>query len=70
MTDEKIQRINELARKSRTPEGLTDDEKKEQQELRNEYRKSIVSNLSGQLESCTIVDEKGNTVKKVRKIGS
>ena len=48
MTDEKIQRINELARKSKTPEGLTEAEKAEQLKLRNEYRQSIVSNLSSQ----------------------
>ena len=36
MTDEKIARINALAKKAKT-EGLTDAEKKEQQELRAEY---------------------------------
>lgn len=68
MTDEKIQRINELARKSKTPEGLTEAEKAEQQQLRNEYRQSIVSNLSAQLDNCSIVDEKGNIIKKVQKV--
>lgn len=67
MTDKKIQRINELARKSRTPEGLTDEEKKEQNDLRTEYRQSIVSNLSSQLDSCSVVDEKGNVIKKLKK---
>ncbi|MCI6581208.1 MAG: DUF896 domain-containing protein [Oscillospiraceae bacterium] len=67
MTDEKIQRINELARKSKTPEGLTESEKAEQLKLRNEYRQSIVSNLSSQLDHCSIVDEKGNVIKKVKK---
>lgn len=70
MTDEKIQRINELARKSKTPEGLTEAEKAEQQQLRNEYRQSIVANLSAQLDNCSIVDEKGNVIKKVTKIRS
>lgn len=37
MTQEQIDRINELGRKSRTPEGLTDEEKKEQAELRQAY---------------------------------
>lgn len=68
MTDEKIQRINELARKSKTPEGLTEAEKAEQQQLRNEYRQSIVSNLSAQLDNCSIVDEKGNVIKKVKRV--
>lgn len=67
MTDEKIQRINELARKSKTPEGLTEAEKAEQLKLRNEYMQSIVSNLSSQLDHCSIVDEKGNVIKKVKK---
>ena len=67
MTDEKIQRINELARKSKTPEGLTESEKAEQLKLRNEYSQSIVSNLSSQLDHCSIVDEKGNVIKKVKK---
>lgn len=68
MTDEKIQRINELARKSKTAEGLTEAEKAEQQQLRNEYRQSIVSNLSAQLDNCSIVDEKGNVIKKVQRV--
>ena len=68
MTDEKIQRINELARKSKTPEGLNEAEKEEQQMLRNEYRQSIVANLSSQLDNCSIVDEKGNVIKKVTRV--
>lgn len=67
MTDKKIQRINELARKSRTPEGLTAEEKEEQNVLRTEYRQSIVSNLSSQLDNCSVVDEKGNVIKKLKR---
>ncbi len=37
MTKEKIDRINALARKSKTPEGLTSEEKMEQKMLRDEY---------------------------------
>ena len=36
ITDETVARINELARKSRTPEGLTEEEKAEQAALRRE----------------------------------
>ena len=36
ITDEKIERINALARKARTPEGLTQEEKAEQAALRRE----------------------------------
>ncbi len=67
MDDKKIKRINELAAKSKTPEGLTPDEKSEQQILRNEYRSSVVSNLSSQLENCVIADDKGNKKKVTKK---
>ncbi|MBQ8063785.1 MAG: DUF896 domain-containing protein [Clostridia bacterium] len=69
MTQDKIDRINELYRKSQTEEGLTDAEKKEQQALRSEYVQSIKRNLSLQLENTVIVDEKGNQ-KKVTKKGT
>ena len=55
MTKEKIDRINELAKKSRTPEGLSDEEKAEQAALRQEYRDSVKANLIGQLENIEIV---------------
>lgn len=55
MTNEKIDRINELARKSRE-EGLTDEEKREQTELRYEYRSSVMANLKAQLDNIEIVD--------------
>lgn len=58
MTQEKINRINELARKSRTPEGLTEDEKAEQAQLRQEYRDGIKANLTGQLQNIEFVDKK------------
>jgi uncharacterized protein YnzC (UPF0291/DUF896 family) len=68
MEQKKIDRINELARKSKSS-GLTDDEKKEQKKLRDEYRAGVVRNLTGQLDNCYIVDEKGNkqSVKSRRK---
>ena len=66
MTQDKIDRINELARKQRTEEGLTDEERAEQQKLRSEYINSIKWNLSLQLENTVIVDEKGNK-RKVQK---
>lgn len=69
MTQDKIDRINELARKQKTEEGLTDEERLEQQKLRSEYINSIKRNLSLQLESTVIVDEKGNK-RKVKKKGS
>ncbi len=56
MTKEKIDRINELSRKSRTAEGLTDDEKREQESLRREFRDGVIRNLTGQLDNIEFVD--------------
>ncbi len=58
MTTEKIQRINELARKQKSL-GLTEDEKAEQAILRREYIESYKQNLVAQLENLTIVDPDG-----------
>lgn len=66
MTQEKINRINELAHKSKT-EGLTESEKAEQAKLRREYIDSFKASLVGQLENTYIVDEKGNKKKVQRK---
>lgn len=59
MDDKKIARINELAAKSRA-EGLTEEEKNEQAQLRSEYIASYKQSLIGHLENVRIVDEKGN----------
>ena len=48
MNEDKIKRINELARKQKA-EGLTDEEKAEQAELRREYIDSVLGNIKGQL---------------------
>lgn len=62
---EKIKRLNLLARKSRET-GLTDEEKSEQDALRNEYRDNIRKSLSGQLERTYVIDENGNKRKLVK----
>lgn len=67
VTQEQIDRINALARKSKTPEGLTEEEKLEQQKLRRLYIDSFKESLVGQLENTYIVDEKGNKRKVERK---
>lgn len=59
MTDEKINRINELYRKSQA-EGLTEDEKKEQAILRKEFVTSVKSNLKSQLNNIDMVNEDGS----------
>ena len=67
VTQEQINRINELARKAKTPEGLTEEEIKERDILRRAYIDSFKASLVGQLENTYIVDEKGNKKKVQRK---
>ena len=66
MTDEKINRINELARKQKSVE-LTEEEKAEQYILRREYIDSFKRSLVGQLENTYIVDPDGNKRKVTKK---
>ena len=56
MTQEKIDRINALYRKSQA-EGLTEEEKKEQALLRKEFVASVKSNLRSQLNNIDMVNE-------------
>lgn len=61
-----LDRINELYRKSKN-EGLTDEEKKEQAKLRKRYIKSVRSNLRGQLNNISILEEDGSVTKLSKK---
>jgi len=61
MNEEKIKRINELARKSKT-EGLTTAEKEEQSTLRREYIEAFRANLRGQLDQIDVVEKDGSIV--------
>jgi uncharacterized protein YnzC (UPF0291/DUF896 family) len=65
MDQKLIDRINELARKSKA-EGLTEEEQAEQKKLRDEYRFAFRRNLLDQLDNTYIMDENGNK----RKLGS
>ena len=65
MTQEKIARINELAKKSKTT-GLTDAEKAEQQALRQEYVADVKASLRAQLNNTSIKAPDG-TVHKLGK---
>ncbi len=69
MTEEKIARINELARKSRTPQGLTGEEKAEQAALRREYIDAVKRNLQAQLDHTVIMEPDGTRRKLTRKEG-
>lgn len=60
MENSKLDRINELARKSRTPEGLTEAEKEEQTRLRKEYIALFRGNLESQLQNLVIVSPDGS----------
>lgn len=60
MNQRQIERINELARKARSPEGLTKAEKEEQAFLRRAYIDAVVRNLKGQLDRTVIVDGEGH----------
>lgn len=59
MKQEKIDRINALARKAKS-EGLTAEEIAEQKILRREYIDSVKQNLKAQLDNTYLVDENGN----------
>ncbi len=54
MTQDKIDRINALARKSRTEAGLTEEEKAEQAALRAEYIAEFRASFRGQLDNTVI----------------
>lgn len=62
MTKQEIDRINELARKAKTPEGLTDEEKVEQTLLRRAYINSVVGDLKNQLDSTKIQNPDGTVI--------
>lgn len=64
--DETIKRINELYHKSQA-EGLTDEEKAEQKELRQRYIDSVRGNLRGQLENMSVQRPDG-TIEKIKKV--
>ena len=54
MEQSKIDRINELARKAKTPEGLTPEEIAERDALRREYIDSYKRSLVAQLDNTYI----------------
>ena len=59
MNEEKIARINELARKSKA-EGLTEAEKQEQTLLRQEFIANVRMNLKAQLDNIDVVNPDGS----------
>ena len=67
MEQEKIDRINVLARKAKTPEGLTPEEKEEQAILRREYVEAYRRSLTAQLDNTYIQYPDGTRKKLERK---
>ena len=63
MTEEKIARINEFARRVKAGETLSPEELEERAALRREYIDSVKASLVGQLDNTYLVDEKGNKLK-------
>lgn len=67
MEDFKIKRINELAKKAKTPGGLTEDETKEREALRREYIDSMKKSLRAQLDNIDVEYPGGNVMPLKRK---
>lgn len=68
MNEEKLARINELARKSKA-EGLTEQERAEQADLRREYIEAVRRNLRGQLNNIDVKESDGSIVNLGEKYG-
>ena len=64
---EVIKRINELAAKAKTPEGLTAEELVERDKLRRIYIDNCKASLVGNLENTTILYPDGTKKKVERK---
>ena len=58
MTQDKIDRINALARKAKT-EGLSPEETAERDALRREYIDSVKANLTAQLDNTVVQEPNG-----------
>ena len=68
MDNEKIDRINTLAHKAKSV-GLTEEEKKEQAELRKEYLAAVRQNLKAQLNNIDIKEKDGSVTNLGEKYG-
>lgn len=57
MDQKKIDRINELAKKARSSDGLTPEEMTERAKLREEYLNAIRQNFKQTLDNIEIIDK-------------
>lgn len=69
MNEERIKRINELARKAKA-EGLTEEEKAEQAALRADYIKDFRASLRGTLNNISIQEADGSITNLGEKYGN
>lgn len=69
MDQRRIDRINELYHKSQSV-GLTEEEKKEQADLRRAYIEAIRASLRGTLNSVSIVEQDGSITDLGKKYGN
>ncbi|MBQ8199604.1 MAG: DUF896 domain-containing protein [Lachnospiraceae bacterium] len=69
MEKSRIDRINELYHKSQA-EGLTEEEKKEQKRLREEYIADVRANFRSQLNNIDIQNEDGTITNLGEKYGN
>ena len=67
ITQEKIDRINALARKAKSAEGLTGEELAERDALRKEYVAAVKANLNAQLDNTVILEPDGTKHRLPRK---
>lgn len=67
--EELTRRVNELYHKSQVAP-LTEDEKKEQDELRKAYVANVRKNLRGQLDNISIVEKDGTVTNLGEKFGN
>lgn len=70
MIEDTIRRINELYHKSKTPEGLTPEEKDEQARMRGEYIASVRNNLKSQLNNIDVKNADGTIENLGEKYGN
>lgn len=68
ITQEMIDRINELYHKSQD-QGLTENEKREQQELRKKYIQAIRVNMRANLNNISIQEKDGSITDLGKKFG-
>ena len=67
MEREKIDRINELARRKKSGEALTEEEQAERAALRREYIDSVKASLTAQLDNTYLVEPDGTKHKLPKK---